>query len=206
MVGPLSGHKVDGGTTAKPGSVTIIDTDGDPLVMHEDGRHRLVIREGTKGRYGLKLDTRPTHTVHLRGIQSDGDEDLHVLSNHTVLPIAPDEWKTPIWMVIQAEQDDDAVNGERVFLNSVHSRDPAYNSLTLPDVLVVEDDDDAHGVDVGGGRCPRAGHRSRAPLLRGGRRRRRKPSRGGRGVMGGWRHERRPACRPGQSGERERKL
>ena len=145
VVGPLSGHKVDGGTTAKPGSVTIIDTDGDPLVMHEDGRHRLVIREGTKGRYGLKLDTRPTHTVHLRGIQSDGDEDLHVLSNHTVLPIAPDEWKTPIWMVIQAEQDDDAVNGERVFLNSVHSRDPAYNSLTLPDVLVVEDDDDATG-------------------------------------------------------------
>ena len=141
-LGPQSDHKVDGGTTAKPGSVTIIDTDGDPLEMHADGRHRLVIREGTKGRYGLKLDTRPTHTVHLRGIQSDGDEDLHVLTNHTVLPIAPDEWKTPIWMVILAEHDDDAVDGERVFLNRVHSRDPAYNDLILPDVLVVEDDDD----------------------------------------------------------------
>ena len=146
-VGPQSGHKVDGGGDGGgDAGVTIIDSDGKPLAMHENGtQHRLVIREGTTGRYGLKLDTRPTHTVHLRGIQSDGDEDLHVLSNHTVLPIAPDEWETPIWMVILAEQDDDADDGERVFLNVVHSNDPAYNGLNLPDVLVVEDDDDATG-------------------------------------------------------------
>ena len=142
-VGPQSGHKVDGGgDRAVEAGVTIIDTDGNPLALHEDGRHRLVIRESTRGRYGLKLDTRPTHTVHLRGIQSDGDEDLRVLPTHTVLPIAPDEWETPIWMEIRASPDDDAVNGERVFLNRVHSRDPDYNDLILPDVLVVEDDDD----------------------------------------------------------------
>ena len=45
-------------------------------------------------------------------------------------------------MDIRATPDDDKKNGERVFLNRVYSKDPAYNDLILPDVLVVEDDDD----------------------------------------------------------------
>ncbi len=144
-LGPQSDHKVDVGTTqpAAGSGVTIIDTDGNPLAGY-----RLVIRESAKGRYGLKLNTRPTHTVHLRGIQSDGDEDLRVLPTHTVLPIAPDEWETPIWMEIRAAPDDDAADGERIFLNRVHSRDPSYNDLILPDVLVVEEDDDEESLSV----------------------------------------------------------
>ena len=90
-VGPLSGHKVDGGTAEGPAGagVTIIDTEGNPLELQANGKHRLVIRESTRGRYGLKLNTRPTHTVNLVGIQSDGDEDLRVLPTFTPLPIAP---------------------------------------------------------------------------------------------------------------------
>ena len=143
-VGPLSGHKVDGGTAEGPAGagVTIIDTEGNPLELQANGKHRLVIRESTRGRYGLKLNTRPTHTVNLVGIQSDGDEDLRVLPTYTPLPIAPDEWETPMSVDIRATPDDDKKNGERVFLNRVHSKDPAYNDLILPDVLVVEDDDD----------------------------------------------------------------
>ena len=46
--------------------------------------------------------------------------------------------------------DDDEDDGERVFLNRVHSQDPAYNDLILPDVIVVEDDshDDAGALSV----------------------------------------------------------
>ena len=144
-VGPLSDHKVDGGTAEGPAGagVTIIDTDGDPLELQADGKHRLVIRESTSGRYGLKLNTRPTHMVYLAAIQSDGDEDLRVRPSHTLLPLAPNEWETLSWVVIRAVRDDDIVNGERVFQNYVHSTDPAYNDLILPDVLVVEEDDDA---------------------------------------------------------------
>ncbi len=143
-VGPLSDHKVDSGTAQPPqgAGVTIVDSEGNPLELQADGKHRLVIRELTRGRYGLKLNTRPTRMVYLHGIPSAGDEDLHILPNHTTLPSAPHEWETPIWVKIRAARDDDAVNGERVFLNRVHSRDPAYNDLILPDVLVVESDDD----------------------------------------------------------------
>ena len=142
-VGPLTDHKVDGGTAEGPADagVTIIDTDGNPLELRANGKYRLVIRESTRGRYGLKLNTRPTHTVDLSAIYSDGDEDLRVLPTYTPLPISPDKWETPMWVDIRAGRDDDNVDGERVFQNRVHSTDPAYNDLILPDVLVVENDD-----------------------------------------------------------------
>ena len=145
-LGPLS-DPVDGGTAGPPAGsgVTIIDTDGNPLA-----NNRLTIRESTRGRYGLKLNTRPTHRVDLVGGPSDGDEDLRILPTYTPLPISPDEWETPLWVDIVAVLDDDEENGERVFLNRVHSQDPAYNDLILPDVLVVEDDshDDAGALSV----------------------------------------------------------
>ena len=145
-LGPLS-DPVDGGTAGPPAGsgVTIIDTDGAPLA-----NNRLTIRESTRGRYGLKLNTRPTHRVDLVGGPSDGDEDLRILPTYTPLPISPDEWETPLWVDIVAVLDDDEENGERVFLNRVHSQDPAYNDLILPDVIVVEDDshDDAGALSV----------------------------------------------------------
>ena len=64
------------------------------------------------------------------------------MPTYTPLPIAPDEWETPMWVDIRAAPDDDKKNGERVFLNRTHSKDPAYHDLILSDVLVVEDDDD----------------------------------------------------------------
>ena len=141
-LGQLMDHTVDGGSAQPPAGagVTIVDTDGNPLEQ-VNGEYRLVIPENTSGRYGLKLNTRPTHTVDLSAIYGDGDEDLRVLPTYTPLPIAPDEWETTFWVDIRASRDDDKVDGERVFQNRVHSKDPAYNDLILPDVLVVEDDD-----------------------------------------------------------------
>ena len=138
-VGPFSDHRVDAGTETVPAAagVTIIDAKGNPLAGH-----RLVIPEGGQGRYGLKLDTRPAHPVHLKAIMSDGDEDLAVLPSFTQPSIAPGAWGTPRWVDIAAADDVDSVDGERVFLHRVHSKDPAYNDLLLPDVVVVEADDD----------------------------------------------------------------
>ena len=128
--------------------ITMIDTNGAPLAGNPI---RLTIREGTRGRYGFKLNTRPTSAVWVAGIQSDGDPDVLVLpSAEGAKAILPDEWETPFYVKIRAAQDDDAENGERYFLNRVNSRDRNYNGLILPDVIVVEDDrdDDAGTLSV----------------------------------------------------------
>ena len=140
-VGPFSDHRVDAGTETVPpaAGVTILDTDGSPLAGDPP---RLVIPEGGQGRYGLKLNTRPAHPVNLKAIQSDGDEDLAVLASFTQPSIAPGAWERPSWVDIAAAADADSENGERIFQNVVHSRDPAYNDLVLPNVVVVEADDD----------------------------------------------------------------
>ena len=138
-VAPDPDHRVAAGTATEPAGpgVTIIDAKGNPLAGH-----RLVIPEGGQGRYGLKLNTRPAHPVHLKAIMSDGDEDLSVLPSFTQPSIAPGAWGAPRWVDIAAADDADSVDGERVFLHRVHSKDPAYNDLLLPDVVVVEADDD----------------------------------------------------------------
>ena len=143
-VGPFSDHRVDAGTETVPAAagVTILDTDGNELEPEADGTRRLVIPEGGQGRYGLKLNTRPAHPVHLKAIMSDGDEDLAVLPSFTQPSIAPGAWGPPRWVDIAAADDADSVDGERVFQNVVHSADPAYNDLALPNVVVVEADDD----------------------------------------------------------------
>ena len=147
-LGRLPGHRVDGGTAQPPAGsgITIIDTHGNPLTDN-----RLTLRESTRGRYGFKLNTRPTHTVRVAAVASDGDPDLQVLPTaNAEKAITPDEWETPFYLELRAAIDDDEENGERVFLNRSFSRDPAYHDLILPDVVVVEDDrfDDAGALSV----------------------------------------------------------
>ena len=140
-LGRLPDHKVDGGTAQPPAGsgITIIDTHGNPLK-----NNRLTLREGTRGRYGLKLNTRPTHTVRVVMVASDGDPDLQVLPTANAdKAITPDEWETPFYLDLRAAiDDDDEENGERFFLNHSSSQDPAYHDLILPDVTVVENDRD----------------------------------------------------------------
>ncbi len=147
-LGRLPAHKVDGGTAQPPAGsgITIIDAFGNPLADN-----RLTLRENTRGRYGFKLNTRPTHTVWVVAIASDGDPDLQVLPTaNATKAITPDEWETPFYMELRAAIDDDEEIGERVFLNWSSSQDPAYHDLILPDVVVVEDEraDDAGALSV----------------------------------------------------------
>ena len=148
-LGRLPAHKVDGGTAQPPAGsgITIIDAFGNPLADN-----RLTLRENTRGRYGFKLNTRPTHTVWVSAIAvrrrpgSAGVADGHM-----------PQWRSrrtsgrprSTW-TLRAAIDDDEEIGERVFLNWSSSQDPAYHDLILPDVVVVEDEraDDAGALSV----------------------------------------------------------
>ena len=134
--------------------ITMIDTNGAPLMGDPI---RLTIREGYRGRYGFKLNTRPISAVWVAGFHlsidhdPDGDPDVLVLpSTENVKAILPDEWETPFYVHIFAAFDDDEENGERYFLNRVRSLDRNYSGRIVPDVIVVEDDrdDDAGALSV----------------------------------------------------------
>ena len=152
--GRLTGHRVDGRTTvdgepaapAEGAGIRFVDRDGNPLRTLANGRHRLTVPEGGSARYGLRLETRPAHAVVVSHHYAyEGDPDLAVprdlMGDRS---IAPDEWNTrTVWVEVEAAQDFDAEDGERVFENRAASNDPSYHDLALPDVVAVEADDDA---------------------------------------------------------------
>ena len=160
-LGPQSGHRVDGRKTVdgKPvapvaeAGIKLVDTDGNPLELLANGTHRLSVPEGGEARYGLRLKTRPAHkvVVSLHYHTYGGDSDLTVPRNFSIDgSIAPDEWDTKtVWVRVEAAQDDDAEDGERVFDNRAFSNDPNYHDLVLPDVVVVEADDDKESSSPG---------------------------------------------------------
>ena len=155
-LGPQSGHRVDGRTTAdgepavpvEGAGIAFVDGNGDPLETRADGNHRLSVPEGGEARYGLRLNTRPAHRVVVSyHYTNEGDADLAVPRNFsTERSIAPDEWDAKtVWLRVEAAQDADAADGERVFAHNTASNDPNYHHLVLPDVIGVEDDDDEAG-------------------------------------------------------------
>ena len=151
-LGAQSGHRVDGrtgmdGEPAAPvagAGITFVDGNGDPLETRADGNHRLSVPEGGSARYGLRLKTRPAKNVVLSFHPQSGDADLDVPRNYSSdRSIGPDEWDTrTVWVRVEAAQDADAANGERVFAHNTASNDPSYHHLVLPDVVAVEADDD----------------------------------------------------------------
>ena len=124
--------------------ITFVDGYGDLLETRADGNHRLSVPEGGEARYGLRLDTRPAKRVVLSFHLHAGDADLDVPRNYSSdRSIAPDEWVArTVWVRVKAAQDADAANGERVFAHNTASNDPNYHHLVLPDVVVVEADDE----------------------------------------------------------------
>ena len=150
-LGPQTGHGVDGRTTidgepAAPvagAGITFVDGNGDPLETRADGNHRLSVPEGGSARYGMRLKTRPAKNVVLSFHPQAGDADLDVPRNYSSdRSIGPDEWGSrTVWVRVEAAQDADAANGERVFAHNAVSNDPSYHHLVLPDVVAVEADD-----------------------------------------------------------------
>ena len=160
---PHGGHP-DGrrlvGVPGRVGEEVVQHLDGNPLELLANGTHRLSVPEGGEARYGLRLKTRPAHTVWVSHhyLTYGGDSDLTVPRNFSFDgSIAPDTWDTKTaWVKVAAAQDDDAEDGERVFDNRAFSRDPNYHDLMLPDVVVVEadDDDEEKGSSQGGAAEP----------------------------------------------------
>ena len=117
---------------------------GNPLETLADGSHRLRVPEGGEARYGMRLKTRPAKRVVLSFHLQAGDADLDVPRNYYGdRSIGPDEWDArTVWVRVEAAQDADYWNGERVFAHNTASNDPNYHHLVLPDVVAVEADDE----------------------------------------------------------------
>ena len=145
--------------------VTFLDGDGNPLADF-----RLTVREGEQVTYRMKLDRRPAQWGILVLEPGDGDADL-VLQGDRSWPFSPDaelspnrpsgpgadtdngpaagknahHWQEAFAVTVEALQDNDAYSGERRFHHYLVSGDLGQTRIQLPDIMVVEVDDEASG-------------------------------------------------------------
>ena len=125
--------------------VTFLDSDGNPL----DGL-RLSVGEGGDITYFLKLNGRPHSSVIVAREPGDGDTDLVLVgeaswaySPQDALSVPDDHhWQEPFPVAVQAQQDDDVYSGQR---NVRHYLLRDGERVDLPDVVLVELDDEADG-------------------------------------------------------------
>ena len=128
--------------------VTFLDSDGNPLTDY-----RLQVREGERATYQLKLDRRPAQLVILAWEPGDGDADLISLGEQSWLfspaedPTSPDvhHWQEAFPVTVEALQDNDAFSGERRFHHYLSRDGLGQDRVQLPDVMVVEVDNEADG-------------------------------------------------------------
>ena len=137
--------------------VSFLDGDGVPLTAM-----RLTVREGARVTYRMKLDRRPAQWGLLVVEPGDGDADL-VPQTDLSWPFSPDgeppadppgapgegraahHWRESFAVTVEALQDNDAYPGERRFHHYLVTGDSGQNRVALPDIVVVETDDEASG-------------------------------------------------------------
>ena len=128
--------------------VTFLDSDGNPLTDF-----RLQVREGERATYQFKLDRRPAQWVILAWEPGDGDADLVSLGEQSWL-FSPAEdatsldvhhWQEAFSVTVEALQDNDVFSGERRFHHYLSSDGLGQDRVELPDVVVVEIDNEADG-------------------------------------------------------------
>ena len=128
--------------------VTFLDSDGNPLTDF-----RLQVREGERATYQFKLDRRPAQWVILAWEPGDGDADLVSLGEQSWLfspaedATSPDvhHWQEAFSVTVEALQDNDVFSGERRFHHYLSSDGLGQDRVELPDVVVVEIDNEADG-------------------------------------------------------------
>ena len=128
--------------------VTFLDSDGNPLTDF-----RLQVREGERATYQFKLDRRPAQWVILAWEPGDGDADLVLLGEQSWLfspaedATSPDvhHWQEAFSVTVEALQDNDVFSGERRFHHYLSSDGLGQDRVELPDVVVVEIDNEADG-------------------------------------------------------------
>ena len=145
--------------------VSFLDVDGNPLVDF-----RLTVREGEQVTYRMKLDRRPAQWGLLVREPGEGDADL-VLHGDRSWPFSPDaepsrnlrsesgvvagtaldvrgnprHWQEAFTVTVEALQDNDAYPGERRIHHYLVSGDLGQTRIELPDIVVVEVDDEGSG-------------------------------------------------------------
>ena len=116
---------------------------------------RVPVHEGERVTYQLKLDRRPAQWVILVREPGAGDSDLIPVSARSWMYSPDDEvsapnvhhWQEPFPVTVEAQQDEDDVHGERSFRHYLLSDD--QGQTTLPDVVLVEVDDEASEAPAG---------------------------------------------------------
>ena len=136
--------------------VAFLDEDGAPL---DD--LRLAVREGERATYGMILARRPEQSGLLVLEPGEGDADLVPQGDRSWL-FTPDPsgntdpdsvgggqkgffWLNTFVVTVEALQDDDAYSGERRIHHYLVTGDPSPTRINLPDIVVVEVDDEANG-------------------------------------------------------------
>ncbi len=139
--------------------VSFLDGDGNPLADL-----RLTVREGEQVTYQIKLDRRPAQWGILVWEPGEGDADLVPQGDHS-WPFSPDldgeesqtlpsgpvanrnahHWQEAFSVTVEALQDNDPYPGERRFHHYLVSGDHGQSRIALPDIVVVEVDDEGSG-------------------------------------------------------------
>ena len=131
----------DYGGVTKNLVVTVIDPDVSAGLVVSP--RSLTVTEGTEGRFGVKLLTRPTQTVT---VQVTGDDGSGLRVDPRMLRFTTDDWDTAVQIVVEAEQDDDGIDA-RVRLTLTASG-AEYTGQEETVVVEIEDDDVARIVVV----------------------------------------------------------
>ena len=125
--------------------VAFLDSVGNPLT-----ELRLEVREGEQVTYQLKLDQRPIEWVVLSWESGDGDSDLIALGEQS-WRFSPEEdatssdvhhWEEAFPVTVEARQDNDTSSGERRFHHYLSMDGPGHEHIDLPDMVIVEIDNE----------------------------------------------------------------
>ena len=140
----------------KASTVTIRDNDTRGVTVHPTELHVPETRNAT---YTVVLDTEPTGNVTVTpSLAAGGDQDI-TLQSTAALTFTPDNWRQPQSVQVNAADDADEVNGQRVINHTVAGAD--YASETGPTVTAKEVDDEIN-IPASGEPSSRAPRRSAA--------------------------------------------
>ena len=121
----------------KTSTVTIQDNDTRGVTIHPTELHVPETRNAT---YTVVLDTEPTGNVTVTpSLEAGGDQDI-TLQSTAALTFTPDNWRQPQSVQVNAADDVDEVNGQRVINHTVAGAD--YASEPGPTVTAKEVDDE----------------------------------------------------------------
>ena len=128
--------------------VAFLDGDGNPLTDL-----RLTVREGGQVTYQIKLDRRPSQWLTLAWEPGEGDAELIALGERSwrfspaedLASHEDHDWQRPVSLTVEALQDNDAYNGQRRFRHFLYNDDLGGDPVELPDMVIVEIDNEADG-------------------------------------------------------------